>query len=99
MIAGSIFTIQPETQYIYLNHNVSFTCATNLSGYTLTFDYGGAADETLKETNLPDGGIKITTTFIVTSGNNGTGVSCIARLNNVFKGISDLSYVYVQGKR
>ena len=29
----------------------------------------------------------------------GTSVSCIAHLNNIFKGISDLSYVYVQGKR
>ena len=78
---------------------MTFGCATNLTGYTVTFDYGGAVDETLKQTNLPDGGKKITTTFIVTSTNNGTSVSCIARLNNVFKGISDLSYVYAQGKR
>ena len=76
-----------------------FECATNLTGYSLTFSYSGSIDSILKQTNLPDGGIKITTTFIVTSGNNGTSVSCIARLNNVFKGISDLSYVYVQGKR
>ena len=79
---------------------MTFECATNLTGYTLTFEYaGGTVDFTLKQTNLPNGGIKITTTFIATNGNNGTGVSCIARLNNVFKGISDLSYVYVQGKR
>ena len=78
---------------------MTFECATNLTGYMLRFSYGGAVDETLKQTNLPDGGIKITATFIVTSGNNGTGVSCIAYLNNVFKGISNLSYVYVQGKR
>ena len=94
-----IFTIVPETQYVYLNHNVTFECATNLTGYTLTFVYGGSADEILKQTNLPDGSIKVTTTFIVTTTNNGTSVSCIARLNSVFKGISDLSYVYVQGKR
>ena len=78
---------------------MTFECATNLTGYTLTFEYSGSIDSTLKQTNLPDGGIKITTTFIVTSGNNGTSVSCIVRLNNVFKGISDLSYVYAQGKR
>ena len=78
---------------------MTFKCATNLTGYTLEFSYSGAVDEALKETNLPDGGIKITTTFIVTIGKNDTSVSCIARLNNVFKGISDLSYVYVQGKR
>ena len=78
---------------------MTFECATNLTGYTLTFDYSETVDFTLKQNNLPNGGIKITTTFIVTSGNNGTSVSCIARLNNVFKGISDLSYAYVQGKR
>ena len=96
--AAGIFTIVPETQYVYLNHDVTFECATNLTGYTLTYEYSGEVDETLKQTNLPDGGIKVTTTFIVTTTNNGTSVSCIARLNNVFKEISDLSYVYVQGK-
>ena len=98
-IVTGIFTIVPETQYVYLNHNVTFECATNLTGYTLTFDYSGSIDSTLKQTNLPNGGIKIITTFIVTSTNNGTSVSCIARLNNIFKGISALSYVYAQGKR
>ena len=98
-IVTGVFIIVPETQYVYLNHNVTFECATNLTGYTITFDYSGAVDETLKQTNLPVGGIKITTTFIVTSCNNGTSVSCIARLNNVFKGITNLSYVYAQGKR
>ena len=99
LIDASIFTIIPETQYVYSNHNVTFECATNLTGYSLSFDYSGTVDYTLKQTNLPNSGIKITTTFIVTIGNNGTSVSCIARLNNVFKGISNLSYVYVQGKR
>ena len=97
-VAG-IFTIVPETQYVYLNHNVTFECATNLTGYTLTFDYSETVDFTLKQTNLPNGGIKVATIFIVTNGNNGTGVSFIACLNNVFKGISNLSYVYGQGKR
>ena len=96
--AADIFTIVPETQYGYLNHDVTFECATNLTGYTLTFSYSGSIDSTLKQTNLPDGGIKITATFIVKSSNNGTSVSCIARLNDVFKAISNLSYVYVQGK-
>ena len=78
---------------------MTFECATNLTGYTLRFDYGGSIDSKVKQTNLPDGGIKISTTFIVTNTNNGTSVSCIARLNNLFKGISNLSYVYAQGKR
>ena len=78
---------------------MTFECATNLTGYTLTFDYGGSIDTILKQTNLPTGGIKITTTFIITSTNNGISVSCIARFNNVFKGISNISYVYAQGMR
>ena len=57
---------------------MTFECATNLTGYTLEFEYGGSIDVTLKQTNLPDGGVKITTTFIVTSTNNGTTIRCHA---------------------
>ena len=99
LIASSIFTIVPETQYVYLNHNVTFECATNLTGYTLTFEYaGGTVDFTLKQTNLPDGGIKITTTFIVTSGNNGTSVRCLA--DHIGKGtiFTSFEYAYAQGQ-
>ena len=32
---SGIFTIVPETQYVYLNHNVTFEYSTNLTGYIL----------------------------------------------------------------
>ena len=99
--AAGIFTIVPETQYVYLNHNVTFECATNLTGYSLSFNHifgGGSITPTSKQTNLPNGGIKVTTTFIVTSANNGTGVRFHAE--NVDTNIliySSKVYAYAQG--
>ena len=95
--ADSNVTIVPETQYVYLNHNATFECATNLTGYTLTFSYGGSITVTLKETNLPDGGIKVTTTFIVTNSLNGTSVRCHADddMNPLIS--TSKVYVYTQG--
>ena len=89
-IANGNITILPETQYVYLNHNVIFECAINLTGYTLSFSYGGSISSTVKQTNLPDGGIKVTTTFIVTNGNNGTSGT------NSFISTSKV-YAYAQG--
>ena len=95
-VAG-IFTIVPKTQYVYLNHNVTFECATNLTGYTLTFSYGGAVDETLKQANLNDGGIKVTTTFIVTHSLNGTSVRCHADDDTNPLISTSKVYAYTQG--
>ena len=69
--AASIFTIVPETQYVYLNHNVTFERVTNITGYTLTFAYDKSIAATSKQVILTDSGIKVSTTFIVTSGNCG----------------------------
>ena len=101
LIATGIFTIVPETQYVYLNHNVTFECATNLTGYSLSFYHifsGGSIIPTSKQTNLPYGGIKITTTFIVTSANNGTGVKCIADDSGNRTTFTSLEYAYAQGQ-
>ena len=76
---------------------MTFECATNLTGYTLTFSYGGSIAVTNKQTNLPDGGIKISTTFTVTSTLNGTGVRCIADDSVNTPMFTSLAYVYVQG--
>ena len=92
-----IFTIVPETQYVYLNHNVTFECATNLTGYTLTFSYSGAVDATVKQTNLPDGGVKVSTTFIVTHSLNGISLRCHADDDiNILISTSKV-YAYTQG--
>ena len=96
--AASIFTIVPETQYVYLNHNVTFECATNLTGYTLTFSYDKSVDVTFKQTNLPNGGVKITTTFTVTSTNNGTRIGCIADDSVNTPMATSFAYAYAQGQ-
>ena len=92
-----IFTIVPETQYVYLNHNVTFECAINLTGYTLTFSYGGAVDATVKKINLPDGGVKVLTTFIVTHSLNGTSVRCHADDDTNPLISTSKVYAYTQG--
>ena len=76
---------------------MTFECATNLIGYTLTFSYGGSISVTVKQANLPNGGIKISTTFTVTSTVNGTGVRCIADDSVNMPMFTSLAYVYVQG--
>ena len=100
LIDTSIFTIVPETQYVYLNHNVTFDCATNLTGYTLSFNYifgDGSITPTLKKSNLPDGGIKVSTTFIVTNTLNGTRVGCRADHSVNTPMLTSLATVYAQG--
>ena len=97
--AADIFTIVPETQYVYLNHNVTFECATNLTGYTLTFSYGGSIAVIVEETNLPDGGIKVSTIFILTNSLNGTSVRCHADddTNPLVSTRTSKVYAYAQG--
>ena len=80
---------------------MTFECATNLTGYTLTFSYvydGGSISPTFKKSNLTNGGIKVSTAFTVTSTLNGTGVRCIADDNvNTPILLTLLAYVYAQG--
>ena len=76
---------------------MTFECATNLTGYTLTFSYGGSISATVKQTNLIDGGIKVSTTFTVTNTINGTSVRCIADDSVNMPMFTSLTYVYVQG--
>ena len=100
LIDASIFTIVPETQYVYLNHNVTFECATNLTGYTLSFNYifsGGSITPALKKSNLTDGGIKVSTTFTVTSTLNGTRIGCRADHSVNTPMLTSLANVYAQG--
>ena len=79
---------------------MTFECATNLTGYTLSFNYifgGGSITPTLKKSNLTDGGMIVSTTFTVTSILNGTRVGCRAdhSVNTLL--LSSLANVYVQG--
>ena len=79
---------------------MTFECATNLTGYTLSFNYifsDGSITPTLKKTNLTDGGIKVSTTFIVTSTLNGTRVGCRADHSVHTPMVTSLANAYIQG--
>ena len=95
-----IFTIVPTTQYVWINQTTTFTCATNVTGYTLSFSIPASVDDTPTVTNLPGGGQLATTSFTVTSDNNGTSVRCLAT-NNVGPGLPVVSdpagFAYGQG--
>ena len=75
---------------------MTFECATNLTGYTLTFSYGGSIAPKLKQANLPDGGVKVSTTFIVTHSLNGTTVRCHA--DDDTNSLISTSKVYAYGQ-
>ena len=90
-----LFTIVPVTQYVYLNYVASFECATNLTGYNVTFVYGpNITIDQVTETNLPNGAKKIT--FPATNEVNGSDIYCVARSESVVT-TSTAAYIYIQG--
>uniref|UniRef100_A0A1X7TWM5 Death domain-containing protein n=1 Tax=Amphimedon queenslandica TaxID=400682 RepID=A0A1X7TWM5_AMPQE len=52
---SSIFTIVPETQYVYINDNVTFECGANGTEYTLVILSRGAQPSSLISETLPNG--------------------------------------------
>ena len=83
------------TQYVYLNYVASFECATNLTGYNVTFVYGpNITIDQVTETNLPNGAKKIT--FPATNEVNGSDIYCVARSESVVT-TSTAAYIYIQG--
>ena len=89
----NIFTIVPMTQYVYVNDNVTFECATNVAGEYLFFIVNGAPPAFQTSSTQPNGGILISTSIKATSQSNGTGVTCYTFSGNTTK----KAYVYVQG--
>ena len=87
-----IFELVPVTQYVYLNDTVTFECATNLTGYTISFLFGTDPMDTV--TDLCNGGKR--TTFTATSGINGTNIICLARMG-IMTFNTDAAYLYIQG--
>ena len=80
------------TQYVYLNDTVTFECATNLTGYTISFLFGTDPMDTI--TDLSNGGKR--TTFTATSEINGTNIICLARMGIMIFN-TDAAYLYIQG--
>ena len=93
-----IFTIVPTTQYVWINQTATFTCATNDAGYNiLSFNIPAGIDDDTTVTDLPEGGRLATTSFTVTSDNNGTSVRCLAANNGGLPVVSDPGFAYGQG--
>ena len=98
-LLGTIFTIVPTTQYVWINQTATFTCATNVTGYTLSFSIpAGIAHVTTTVTDLPGGGQRVTCSVTVTSDNNGTSARCLATNNGGLPVASDpAGFAYGQG--
>ena len=95
-VASANFIVTPVTQYVYLDHCVTFKCAINLTGYTIRFAYGNAINTSqVIETNSSNGGLM--TTFTAFSALNGTGIQCQAIMGSNLPLFSDIAYVFIQG--
>ena len=96
---GSLLTVVPVSQYAYVNDNVTFDCATNMTGYILSFNYvtgpGVSLSASLTTLDIPGGGKRIIVNITATSQLNGTTVTCSAVKHGVTK--SEPAYIYVQG--
>ena len=91
------------TQYAYVNDTVTFDCATNLTGYVLSFNYdtgpGVSLSASLTTLDISGGGKRIIANITATSQLNGTTVTCSAvnQHNVTIVTISKPAYINVQG--
>ena len=92
-----MFTTIPTTQYVWINQNVRFECATNITGYHL--QYSIVPSVTKKEilASLPGGGELLTVIFTVTSDNNGSTVRCYAETDTKPLPETPIVHAYAQG--
>lgn len=76
------FLTAPTHKAVIVGTPVTFTCSTKETGYTLLFTYnappGHRVNSQIITEDLPDGGTKTATTFIVTRELNTTSVTCVA---------------------
>ena len=86
---------------MWINQTATFTCATNVNEYTLSWSIISADNNITHHspppTNLSEGGWLATCSFIVTSDNNGTSVRCYAEDGNGLLD-TDEAFAYAQGK-
>ena len=93
---GTIFTIVPTTQYVWINQTATFTCATNVTGHELVFSIPGI-DELESNTPLPGGGQVTTAIFTATLDTNGTNVTCGALDGFTLLFTTEVVQILVQG--
>ena len=88
------------SQYAYVNDTVTFDCATNMTGYDLSFNYntgpGVSLSASLTTLDIPGGGKRIIANITATTQLNGTRVTCFADNQHDFI-TSNPAYIYVQG--
>lgn len=100
-ITAALFTSRPVSQNVYLGQRVKFECSTSLSGYSLSIPISEINETKAQyresQTPLPSGGIKVTTSFIVTREANATTAICLGISPNgsVFR--TPRVAVYAQG--
>ena len=101
ILDASIFTVVPVSQYAYVNDTVTFDCATNMTGYVLSFIYftgpGVSLSASQATLDIPGGGRRVIANITATSQLNGTTVTCSA-VNQHDVIISKPAYIYVQGQ-
>ena len=91
-LGASIFTIVPETQYVYVNDTVTFECATNGTQFGLSFvTYPSVNGSVSSSAGIAS--LNLTATSEV----NGTNVTCYA-FNGPATNVTAPAYVYVQGQ-
>ena len=92
IVSGSIFTIVPKTQYVYVNDTVTFECATNETELHLSFvTYPSDIGSVLFSTGIAS--LNLTATSEV----NGTSVTCQVATGHT-TAVTAPAYLYVQGQ-
>ena len=82
---------------MWINQTATFTCATNVTGYTLNFDIPNV-DQDVTRDSLPGGGQRATATFTATLDTNGTNVTCGALDGFTLVASTTAVQVFVQSK-
>ena len=93
ILGASIFTIVPETQYVYVNDTVTFECAIiNVTKIHLIFvTYPSVNGSISSCTGM------ISLNLTATSEVNGTNVTCNAT-TGPYTNLTEPAYLYVQGQ-
>ena len=92
IVSGSIFTIEPETQYVYVNDTATFECATDVTEIGLSFvTYPLVMGSVSSSTGM------ISLNLTATSEVNGTNVTCNATTDHNTN-LTEPAYLYIQGQ-
>ena len=91
ILGASIFTIVPETQYVYVNDTVTFECASNVTEIRLIFVTYPSVHHSSVSSSI---GMRISLNLTATSEVNGTNVTC----QETYGATTEPAYIYVQGQ-